>query len=58
MSAKKKDPVQDAAPADNSAEDIMRKYDKESATRIWEGVPGAAVKIILEIGRASCRERV
>ena len=54
MSAKKKDPVQDAAPADNSAEDIMRKYDKESATRIWEGVPGAAVKIILAAFSVYC----
>ena len=54
MSAKKKDPVQDNAPADNSAEDIMRKYDKESATRIWEGVPGVAVKIILAAFSVYC----
>ena len=54
MSAKKKDPVQDNAPADNSAEDIMRKYDKESATRIWEGGPGAAVKIILAAFSVYC----
>ena len=54
MSAKKKDPIPDAAPADNSAEDIMRKYDKESATRIWEGVPGAAVKIILAAFSVYC----
>ena len=54
MSAKKKDPIPDAAPADNSAEDIMRKYDKESATRIWEGVPGVAVKIILAAFSVYC----
>ena len=54
MSAKKKDPVQDNAPADNSAEDIMRKYDKESATRIWEGGPGVAVKIILAAFSVYC----
>ena len=54
MSAKKNDPIPDAAPADNSAEDIMRKYDKESATRIWEGGPGAAVKIILAAFSVYC----
>lgn len=54
MSAKKKDPIPDAAPADNSAEDIMRKYDKESATRIWEGGPGVAVKIILAAFSVYC----
>ena len=31
---------------------IMRKYDRESNTRIWEGKPK------IEIGRASCRGRV
>ena len=31
----------------SSAEDIMRKYDKESATRIWTGKPAIIVKIIL-----------
>ena len=54
MSAKKNDPIPDAAPADNSAEDIMRKYDKESATRIWEGGPGVAVKIILAAFSVYC----
>ena len=27
-------------------EDIMRKYDRESNTRIWEGMPALIVRII------------
>lgn len=37
-----------------SAEDIMRKYDKESATRIWEGAPKLAVGVILAAFSVYC----
>lgn len=30
-----------------SAEDIMRQYDRESATRIWEGVPAVIVRYVM-----------
>ena len=36
-------------------EAVMKKYDRESNTRIWEGWQKWVVS---EIGRASCRERV
>ena len=36
-----------AAHEEASAEDIMRKYDKESATRIWTGVPGLVVRCVM-----------
>ena len=35
-----------AAAEAQSAEDIMRQYDRESATRVWEGVPAVIVKYI------------
>ncbi len=35
-------------PADDmSAEDIMRQYDRESATRIWAGIPRRVVRYIM-----------
>ena len=35
-------------PADDmSAEDIMRQYDRESATRIWAGIPRRGVRYIM-----------
>ena len=38
----------EAASLQEDMDAVMRKYDRESATRIWAG----------KIGRASCRERV
>ncbi|HPS75783.1 MAG TPA: TRAP transporter permease [Oscillospiraceae bacterium] len=55
MSARKKTGA--AIPATDetaSAEDIMRKYDKESATRIWEGAPKLAVGVILAAFSVYC----
>ena len=68
---RKKEPeVQEPMDLDS----VMKKYDRESNTRIWEGKPKIAVTCILalfslfclyvtlfaswQIGRASCRERV
>ena len=39
---------------DSAAEDIMRKYDKESATRIWEGRPKIAVGCVLAFFSLFC----
>ena len=54
MSIDKKKP--DTAPADgvNTAADeapdldaVMRKYDRESATRLWEGTPQLIIRILM-----------
>ena len=42
---KKNDRQMETAP--ETAEDIMRKYDRESNTRIWEGIPAIIVRIIM-----------
>ena len=42
---KKKDGLPENAP--ETTEDIMRKYDRESNTRIWEGVPAVIVRIVM-----------
>lgn len=39
---------------DSAAEDIMRKYDKESATRIWEGTPKIIVGAVLAFFSLFC----
>lgn len=57
MSATKKSQTADTAAAVDesaSAEDIMRKYDKESATRIWEGAPKIVVSTILALFSLFC----
>ena len=49
-----------AAPADDAAataadlDDVMRKYDKESNTRIWEGIPKIIVTIITAVFSVYC----
>lgn len=54
MSIDKKKP--DTSPADgvNTAADeapdldaVMRKYDRESATRLWEGTPQLIIRILM-----------
>jgi len=37
-----------------SAADIMRKYDKESATRIWTGIPQKIVRYIMSVFSLYC----
>ena len=44
---KKQTSPQTQAKADESVEDIMRKYDRESATRVWEGTPKIVVRYIM-----------
>lgn len=61
---KKKDqtvPAVDTAPAAESSSDmetdldeVMRKYDRESATRIWEGVPKIIITVIMTIFSLYC----
>ena len=45
-------PVVDTAAAESSdmaadLDAVMRKYDRESATRIWEGVPKIVIRILM-----------
>ncbi len=35
-------------------DEVMRKYDRESATRIWEGTPKLAVRIVMSIFSVYC----
>lgn len=57
---KKKDGKQADSYAEFTAEGkvdvdaVMRKYDRESNTRIWEGAPGVAIKIILALFSLFC----
>ncbi|MBE6914274.1 MAG: TRAP transporter fused permease subunit [Ruminococcaceae bacterium] len=39
---------------DVSAEDIMRQYDRESATRVWEGVPAKIVRYVMSVFSLYC----
>ena len=47
----------DTAPAfdqEMSADDIMRQYDKESATRIWTGAPARTIHYIMSVFSVYC----
>ena len=39
---------------DASAEDIMRQFDRESATRIWTGVPQKVVRYVMSVFSLYC----
>ena len=54
-------PAVDAAPAADTGDDmaadldaVMRKYDRESATRIWEGTPKIIITAIMAIFSLYC----
>lgn len=51
---KKKTSAQNEAQAEKSAEDIMRKYDRESATRVWEGIPRSVVRYVMALFSLYC----
>ena len=53
MSKKKKTSAAFAG-GPSSAEDIMRQYDRESATRIWEGVPAKIIRYITAVFSLFC----
>ena len=40
--------------AGSDVEDIMRKYDKESNTRIWEGTPAIVIRVIMALFSLYC----
>ena len=54
-------PAVDTAPAAESSSDmetdldeVMRKYDRESATRIWEGTPKIIITVIMTFFSLYC----
>ena len=54
-------PAADTAPAAESSSDmetdldeVMRKYDRESATRIWEGTPKIIITVIMTLFSLYC----
>lgn len=54
-------PAVDTAPATESSSDmetdldeVMRKYDRESATRIWEGTPKIIITVIMTLFSLYC----
>ncbi len=44
----------DAVPPSIDADEVMRKYDKESNTRIWEGVPKVVVTAFMVLFSVYC----
>ena len=42
------------ANADLSADQIMRQYDKESATRVWTGVPARIIHYVMSVFSIYC----
>ena len=50
---KKNHPGADAGTAADM-EQVMRKYDRESATRIWEGVPKTVVSVVMALFSLYC----
>ena len=51
MAKEKKKPV---IHEDASAEDIMRQFDRESATRIWAGTPQKVVRYVMSVFSLYC----
>ena len=43
-----------AASADLSADQIMRQYDKESATRVWTGIPARIIHYVMSVFSIYC----
>ena len=51
MAKEKKKPI---IQEDASAEDIMRQFDRESATRIWTGLPQKVVRYVMSVFSLYC----
>lgn len=53
---KEAEPVEEPVVVEGEvdAEEVMRKYDKESNTRIWEGVPKVAITAVMVIFSVYC----
>ena len=49
-----KNKQQTAPAAEMSADEIMRQYDKESATRIWTGIPARVIHYVMSVFSIYC----
>lgn len=47
-------PASESSEGEVSADEIMRKYDKESRTRIWEGVPKKIITAVMVVFSIYC----
>ena len=52
--AKEKEEARKRAEADTDVDEVMRKYDRESNTRIWEGTPKIVISIMLAAFSVYC----
>lgn len=52
--AKEKEEARKRAEAETDVEEVMRKYDRESNTRIWEGTPKVVISIMLAAFSVYC----
>lgn len=52
--AKEKEEARKRAEADTDVDEVMRKYDRESNTRIWEGTPKVVISIMLAAFSVYC----
>ena len=52
--AKEKEEARKRAEADTDVDEVMRKYDRESNTRIWEGAPKVVISIMLAAFSVYC----
>ncbi len=54
MSKKDKNQVNPVPETENNLDEIMRKYDRESNTRIWKGTPALVIKILAAVFSLYC----
>ncbi len=52
--AKEKEEARRRAEAETDVDEVMRKYDRESNTRIWEGTPKVVISIMLAAFSVYC----
>ena len=52
--AKEKEEARKRAEANTDVDEVMRKYDRESNTRIWEGTPKVVISIMLAAFSVYC----
>lgn len=52
--AKEKEEARKRAEADTDVDEVMRKYDREANTRIWEGTPKIVISIMLAAFSVYC----
>ena len=52
--AKEKEEARKRAEAETDVDEVMRKYDRESNTRIWEGTPKVVISIMLAAFSVYC----